>query len=166
MIQDARPDGTVDPVTMTPTAAPAAPAKVTCACGAQVEPTRVGGHRPRPHLDPRTRTACAVVHATESVCKRCGGAPNEPNAGCTSQVFHPAEWVTRRMRVGNAAAAGQLLGVSGEYFLLLLRRYRPGSASRPPKPAGYDLERQCRYWDLDAVRAWVPTRPGKGHAPR
>lgn len=148
------------------TASPETTSKVTCACGAVVEPTRPGGTRPRPHLVPDTATACEQFHPVEAQCKRCGGTAPAPVGGCTSHLFHPQQWrLDDGTRVGNAAAAGSLIGVSGEYFLYIPRRYpdkTPGQGSRPPEPSGYDMRRRCRYWDLDAVAAWAKQRPGKG----
>jgi hypothetical protein len=182
MMKDARPDGILG--TMTTIAADEAPVadspepdldagKVRCECGAIVEPTKKGGHRPRPHLNPNTRVKCRIQHPAETLCKRCGGKPHEPQltpAGkvCRSAMFHPETWMAevngRRVRVGNAAAAGELAGnISGEYFGYIRRRYpgRSDSPSRAPFPAGYDLQRRCSFWILDEVRKFERGRPGK-----
>ena len=189
MSEDARPAGTVDgmtaivdhdrsPASAAPSAEPAtAPDpttdKVRCRCGALVEPTRPGGQRPRPHLRPTDQQPCRIVYPTETVCKRCGGRPRRPRNGCTSHMFHPATWQVAvrtehgmdMVTVGNAAAAGEILGLSGEYFAYICRRYPVGHPSRPPEPAGHDLGRRCNYWRLDQVKAFRSQRPGKGAGP-
>jgi hypothetical protein len=172
-MKDARPDGILDGMTAiiadeAPVAGnPSAPGKVRCDCGALVEPTRAGGQRPRPHLRPDTQEPCRIVHPTETLCKRCGGAYDSPVDGCTSNMFHPATWwISKggRREVGNAAAAGEILGLSGEYFVYICRRYAPGHPSRPPQPIGHDMNRRCNYWDLDKVRLFRDKRPGKNLA--
>ena len=133
MTGDARRAGTVDHMTTAtqdPTATRLDDGTIRCACGAIVQPTKPGGHRPRPHQRPDTQTRCKIVHPTETICKRCGGTLYEPtkrrwSAGpppgfrdttelCRSPVFHPETWDgPDGTRYGNAAAAGALLGVSG-----------------------------------------------------
>lgn len=190
MSEDARPAGTVGHMTTIvehalPTAGDSGPAgtsaapesadaKVVCRCGAVVEPTRPGGRRPRPHLRADNQQPCRIVYPTETRCKRCGGRPRRPRGGCTSHMFHPETWNVSRLggqgapesvTVGNAAAAGEVLGLSGEYFAYICRRYLPGHPSRPPEPIGHDLGRRCNYWDMAAVRAFSARRPGKGAGP-
>lgn len=156
-----------------PTATRLPDGRVRCACGAIVKPTRPGGLRPRPHLrvvDVRNeetgeleerRERCTIVHQTETRCKRCGGTSSRPIGSCRSPVFHPDEWDgPNGERFGNAAAAGAILGVSGEYFEYILRRYGEGAASRPPAPVGIDLKRRYMYWDLAAVEEFDGQRPG------
>jgi hypothetical protein len=189
MNEDARPAGTVDgmtaivddePLTAGAAADPAGLAtaaepepKVKCRCGAEVEPTRPGGQRPRPHLRPDTQQPCRIVYPTETVCKRCGGRPRRPRNNCTSHMFHPQTWEVavrgehgvEMVKVGNAAAAGDILGLSGEYFAYICRRYPSGHPSRPPEPIGHDLGRRTNYWRLDQVKAFRTHRPGKGAGP-
>lgn len=167
--------------------------RVRCACGAIVQPTRPGGTRPRPHLRivevPDAATGemvehterCTIVHPTEVRCKRCGGTTHEPLGAwrvvggelvhgdtlCRSPVFHPETWAGKRgERFGNAAAAGEVIGVSGEYFEYIRRRYPEGSASRPPEPVGIDMARRCLYWNLAEVEVFQGTRPGLPSATR
>lgn len=125
---------------------------------------------------------CPIVHPTETRCKRCGGTPDEPlgtwrfgprrkrwhsDTICRSPVFHPEEWRGEPTpdnpdgaRFGNAAAAGAISGVSGEYFEYILRRPGVSGASRPPEPVGIDLHRRYMYWDLDEVALFEQGRPG------
>ena len=95
-------------------------------------------------------------------CPRC----HQPAQGadrCKSPLYHPETWVDVEtgLRVGNAAAAGELVPCSGEQYQWLVRRPRGA-----PKPAPAHLGRRhsdgVRFYDLDAVLAWLPTRPGSG----
>lgn len=145
--------------------------EVTCECGAVVAPTLPGGDRPRAHHDPNTNEPCLVPsRRTAAICKRCGGTPRSPKTvtrggrevTCTSQVFHPQTWTERidgaDVEVGNAAACGEVCGVSGEQWQWLVRRPR-GRQDPAPQPDGYNRERRTSFWRMDAARGFARTRP-------
>lgn len=146
---------------------------VQCPCGKLVAPTVPGGNRPRPHHDPTTGARCRKYkEVTAARCKRCGGTPDKPNmrgtgarqALCTSDVFHPQTWTVEIDEgrgpelVGNSAACGAVLGVSGEQW----QWYgRPTAAVRAPDPDGYDLIRRVRYWRISAAEAYRDRLPSR-----
>lgn len=155
------------------------PTSVRCPCGKLVTPTVTGGNRPRPHLDEDTGRRCTrYSEKTAAVCKRCGGAPDSPQpverngkvVTCTSTVFHPQTWTVSIIRpdgvavaaeVGNAAACGQILGVSGEQWQWYGREPEEGAPSRAPSADGYDMDRRVPYWVLDTVRAFRDQLPSR-----
>lgn len=155
------------------------PTSVRCPCGKLVTPTVPGGNRPRPHVDEATKRRCTrYSEKTAAVCKRCGGAPDQPKTvlrggktvTCTSTVFHPKTWSAKVTRsngyeevttVGNAAACGEVLGVSGEQWQWYGREPEEGTPSRAPEPDGYDLHRRVPFWALDKVRAFRDQLPSR-----
>lgn len=150
-----------------------APSMVRCPCGKLVAPTVPGGRRPRPHHDDDTGARCTRYReVTAATCKRCGGPPDQPlmvrrggrDVRCASDVFHPKTWTVAGELVGNAAACGSVLGVSGEQWLWYGRE--PGkdgtdTASRAPGPDGYDLERRTRFWRIAAAEAFRDQLPSR-----
>jgi hypothetical protein len=147
---------------------------VQCPCGKLVAPTVPGGNRPRPHHDEKTGRRCKrYKEVTAARCKRCGGTPSEPNllnrAGgrqvlCSSDVFHPQTWTLEIDEergpelVGNSAACGAVLGVSGEQW----QWYgRPQAAIRAPDADGYDLVRRVRYWRIAAAEEYRDRLPSR-----
>lgn len=133
---------------------------VTCPCGKTVQPTQPGGSRPRAHLTPEGGRCLRGSNRTEAICKRCGGSAAEPRNGCASHTFHPQRWtLADGTEVGNAAAAGEVCGVSGEQYGWLTRR-PPEGPRRAPAPLGYDAGRRTQYHDLAAVAAYAANRPG------
>lgn len=155
------------------------PGTVRCPCGVDVAPTIPNGTRPRPHNDPATGRLClrSADTPTAARCKRCGGTPDSPGlvwrgntkVTCTSNMFHPQTWTHPELGlVGNPAACGEILGVSGETWWQRTRRPPAGSPGRAPKPDGYDYERRSPYWRIavaEEVRDGMPsrTRPPRGH---
>lgn len=137
--------------------------KVSCACGSWVAPTVPGGERPRPHNDPDTGARCTrYTEYTAAVCKRCDGTPLRPNKlsngkVCASHIFHPQTWIAEEGMpgagelVGNPAACGEVLAVSGEQWGWYASQPPPGSPSRGPRPLGYDFDRKTRYWRIKPV---------------
>ena len=149
---------------------------VQCPCGKLVAPTVPGGNRPRPHHDDATNKRCVrYVERTAATCKRCGGTPTQPlmvrrgrtETRCASHVFHPQTWTVELTeeagpeKVGNPAACGEILGVSGEQWQKHVRWPEPGSRSRGPEPDGYDLVRRTPYWRLATVREFRDQLPSR-----
>jgi hypothetical protein len=148
---------------------------VTCnRCGLQVTPTREGGTRPRDHHNPDGVPCDGPKQGfTLPNCARCGGAPDKPQLisipgqaprMCVSPLFHPEQWHddATNMNVGNAAAAGEIVMVSGQQYQWLVRIPPPGNR-KAPGHVGYRPD-GVRVYDLDAVREYVKHRPGPGGA--
>jgi hypothetical protein len=138
-------------------------------CHQRVAPTREGGTRPREH---NTRTGPCSGPRTDyrlPDCDRCGGPADSPVNNCESPLFHPEMWTKiidgRPVRVGNAAAAGLIVGVSGTQYQWLVRQPPPGPR-RAPEHLGTErrgiLRKDVRFYDLDAVAEYDPNRPGPG----
>jgi len=137
-------------------------------CHQLIRPTRPGGTRPRDHNKPDNKP-CSGSRDDFALprCKYCQQPAHEPAEGCDSPVFHPKAWTWRNPetgivhRVGNAAAAGEIVHVSGQQYQWLARRPPKGSKRRAPEHLGYTRDR-VRFYDLDAVVEFVPGRPGPG----
>jgi hypothetical protein len=135
-------------------------------CGQDIVPTRDGGTRPRDHNTPDNKP-CTGSRAAykQPPCTHCGKGPreNDPRE-CVSPMYHPETWITEidgvERRVGNAAAAGEIVRVSGPQYQWLARR-PPEGPRRAPAHLGYRRD-QVRFYDLDAVAEYVKGRPGPG----
>lgn len=137
-------------------------------CGQNVAPTRDGGTRPRDHNDTKGVPCTGPRQGyTLPPCDRCGFGAHDPE-GCSSALYHPETWTEnvrgKRIEVGNAAAAGEIVKVAGEQYQWLVRV--------PPKgprqaPAHLGIRRDgVRYYSMDEVRDFVKSRPGPGgHGP-
>lgn len=132
-------------------------------CHQNVAPTRPGGTRPRDHND-SNGVPCDGPREDFKLedCPRCG----KPAAkrGCGSALHHPETWTEtidgEALRVGNAAAAAEIVKVSGQQYQWLAR-VPPEGPRRAPAHLGIRRD-GTRYYDLDAVRAYVRGRPGPG----
>jgi hypothetical protein len=131
-------------------------------CEQNIAPTRVGGTRPRDHntLD-GARCSGSMAGFTLPDCDRCDGGPREPRNGCRSALFHPEVWMRRGKRLGNAAAAGEIVGGSGEHYQWLVRN-PPEGPRRAPAHVEVRNEDAVRFYDLDAVEYYSKHRPGPG----
>jgi hypothetical protein len=65
-------------------------------------------------------------------------------------------------QLGNAAAAGEICGVTWETYQWYIRTGRPAN-NPPPKHVSVDTESGQRLYPLKAVRAWHLARTGRGN---
>lgn len=107
---------------------------------------------------------------TTATCRLCGGTADDPQTvskrgrpaeQCVSATFHPRTKRYRGQEVGNAAAAGAILGVSGEQYQWLTR-VPPEGPRRAPRHIAHDAEEGWRMYRLSEVRAYRAKRPGRG----
>jgi hypothetical protein len=151
-----------------------APETIECpVCEQQVGPTREGGNRPRPHNNIKGEPCEGARKFELPDCGRCGGPATEPRNGCRSRTFHPETWTVAidgrgEVEVGNVAAAGEIVGVSGGQYGWLTRlkdddghRLPPSNPRVAPGPIGI-REDGVPYFDLGGVREYTRHRPGPG----
>ncbi len=134
-------------------------------CHTQVAPTRPGGTRPRDHNDSDGNPCAGPREAFRlDDCPRCGKPAHE--RGCGSALHHPETWLEptgepgKFRRVGNAAAAGEIVKVSGQQYQWLAR-VPPKGPRRAPEHLGIRRD-GVRFYDLEAVAEYVKHRPGPG----
>lgn len=132
-------------------------------CPARVSPTREGGSRPRDHVNASTGRQCEGPARMFRMadCTHCGQPADVE--GCGSPLFHPEVWVVDGVEVGNAAAAAQIVRVTGQQYQWLAR-VPPKPPRRAPGHLGFRQD-GVRFYDLAAVRAYSKNRPGLGVRP-
>lgn len=144
---------------------PAVETVICPVCTLPVSPTREGGTRPRDHND-QSRQACPGSWEGYEMppCNRCGKGAHDP-VGCGSALYHPETWTEQvdghSVRVGNAAAAGEIVHVAGEQYQWLVRIPQEGPR-RAPAHLGFRRGDGVRFYGMDAVHEFVKNRPGPG----
>lgn len=136
--------------------------EVQCRCGATVALTNAG--RPRNHNVP-DNGPCTIPRDDYELpdCRYCGGSAYVPIGRCVrrpSPLYHPETWTYRGFEVGNAATAGELVGVTGPQYQWLAK-IPPEGPRRAPGHRGVRKD-GVRFYDLAAVREFTRHRPGPG----
>jgi len=152
---------------MNDTAESTSPFQVECKeCHRVVAPTVPGGDRPREHLRQDTGEPCDGPRKAFRLpnCARCN-KPARAEDGCGSPLFHPQVWEEvingAVVEIGNAAAAGEICGLSGPNFQWTVRRPDAPEDQRGPEHVMMTV-RGVRGYSLDEVRAFAQNRPGPG----